>query len=130
MARKHIVSPLPACYLRKLADLLTRFAAAYTRTADLLKEPPEIDAAEVEKFESLQLGISKIFSHATQVVDQVERQYLEKLVAEALIEPLPDRRRDLAKHSKASSPKPKPKNRRKVREFVSQLDEESKQKTK
>jgi hypothetical protein len=96
MARSHIVSPLPAEYLRHVVKMLRKFADAYESAAEALSGS-DVSALHAEKFSSLIDGVDRIKSHFDQVADGVRRSEVAALWEQIKEEPLPDQRYDKTK---------------------------------
>lgn len=99
MARSHIVSPLPAEYLRQVVKMLRKFADGYESAAEGLTGS-DVSALHAEKFDSLTDGLDRIKSHFDQVGDGVKRSEIAALWEQVKDEPLPEHRYDRAKGGK------------------------------
>jgi hypothetical protein len=99
MARSHIVSPLPAEYLRHVVKMLRKFADGYESAAEGLTDS-DVSALHAEKFDSLTDGLDRIKSHFDQVGDGVKRSEVAALWEQVKEEPLPEQRYDRAKGGK------------------------------
>jgi hypothetical protein len=102
MARAHIVSPLPAEYLRHVVKMLRKFADGYESAAEGLTGS-DVSALHAEKFDSLIDGLDRIKSHFDQVGDGVKRSEVAALWEQVKDEPLPEQRYDRAKGGRPPS---------------------------
>jgi len=96
MARTHIVSPLPADYLREVAAFFRSVADGYAAAADSL-DASGMPTIHVQHFGQLMGGMDKLLSHYLQVVDSVRQLDAKNRFDVLQFEPIPHARYDLTK---------------------------------